>query len=237
MSKKVSFISLLVFLIAFLSIKADLVKAQGLNAALPDLTGAPGKRVAVNISLADSNTVAQSGINICFNPNVAFIQDIGIDVTEGAALEGTDFFIVPAVKDIKMTSSSTDCVNVLTMGVFIGVFPSVFPPPIIPDGDIITMIFTINSEAQVGDSTDLVFSLDTFNATSFSDINTMVIPVDQSNFTNGSITVVKRPSGGGGCAMASGSVNGGQAIAALLIMLIPTSVVGLRRLKRKGNKK
>ena len=231
MSKKVSFISLFLFLMAFLSIKVDLVRAQGLNAALPDLTGRLGKQVVVNVSLADNRLAVQSGINIIFNPNVVFIQDISIDVTEGAALEGTDFFIVPALKD----TSSQDPVN--TTGVFIGVFPSVFPPPIIPDGDIITMIFTINSEAQVGDSTDLIFSIESFNATSFADANGMVIPIDQSNFTNGSITVVKRAGGGSGCAMASGSVHGSGVIATLFLMLIPGIVIGHRRLKRKGNKK
>jgi len=123
MYKKIGFISLLLFIMFFLGVNGYLAQAQELGASLSDVKGRPGKQVVVDLTLTNNTMAAQSGINIIFNPNVANIEDVSIDVFPGPALEGTDFFIVPGVKD----TTSQDPVN--SMGLFIGIFPSVFPPP------------------------------------------------------------------------------------------------------------
>jgi len=251
MSKKVSFISLFLFVIVFLSIKAGLIWAQELNVALPDLTGAPGEQVVVTVSLADNDVAvqkaAQSGINITFNPDVVFIQDIS-DVTEGPALEGMEenFLFIPGLKAVTAHPRRPPLdPPENTMGVYIGIFPKVFPPPIIPDGVVATVTFTINNEAKTDDSTSLIFSLVPFNATSFSNANgealisPRVTAEPQFTVTNGSITVAGGGSGAGGgssCAMASGSVHDRGVIATLFLALIAGIVIGLKRLKRMGSK-
>lgn len=248
MSKKVSLIGLFLCVIAFLSIQADLVRAQELNVALPDLTGRPGEKVVVNLSLTDNDVAdqqaVQSGINITFDPSVVFIQDIS-DVAEGPALQGTDFFVIPGLKAVSDQPPHPPLdPPENTMGVYIGIFSKVFPPPIIPDGDVATVTFTINNEAKTGDSTSLLFSLVPFNATSFSNANgeALTSPLrsaePQFTVTNGSITVAGGAGGGGGsgCAMASGSVDDSGVIAALFLALIPGIVIGLKRLKRMGSK-
>jgi len=227
MYKKIGFISLLLFIMFFLGVNNYYAQAQELGASLSDVKGRPGKQVVVNLTLTNNTMAAQSGINLLFNPDVADIEDISIDVFPGPALEGADFFIVPGVKD----TTSQDSVN--SMGLFIGIFPSVFPPPVIPDGDIITIIFTINDDAEPGDFTDLIFSFIDFNPTSFADQNGAVITIDDSNFTNGLITV-RRSGGSTSCALAQGGVNVSHIIGLLLILLIPLSIVGLRRLWKKN---
>ncbi len=229
MYKKVGFISLLLFIMFFLCVNGYLAQAQELGASLSDVKGRPGKQVVVDLTLADNTMAAQSGINILFNPNVANIEDVSIDVFPGPALEGADFFIVSGVKDTTLQ----DPVN--SMGLFIGIFPSVFPPPLSPDGDIVTIIFTINGAAVPGDFTDLIFSFVNFNFTSFADQNGAIITIDDSNFTNGLITVTVRESGGSSsCALAQGGVNVSHITGLLLILLIPLSIVGLRRLWKKN---
>jgi len=227
MYKKIGFISLLLFIMFFLGVNDYFAQAQELGASLSDVKGRPGKQVVVDLTLTDNTMAAQSGINILFNPNVANIEDVSIDVFPGPALEGADFFIVPGVKD----TTSQDPVN--SMGLFIGIFPSVFPPPVIPDGDIITIIFTINGAAEPGDFTDLIFSFINFSPTSFADQNGGVITIVDSNFTNGLITV-RRSGGSSSCALAQGAVNVSHIIGVLLILLIPLSIVGLRRLREIG---
>lgn len=248
MSKKVSFIIVFLSVIVFLSIKADLVWAQELNVALPDLTGAPGEQVVVTISLADNDVAVQqavqSGINITFNPDVVFIQDIS-DVTEGPALEGMEenFLFIPGLKALtdEPPHPPLDPPE-HTMGVYIGIFPKVFPPPIIPDGVVATVTFTINNEAKTDDSTSLIFSLAPFNATSFSNakgealISPRSTTEPQFTVTNGSITVAGGAGGGSSCAMASGSVHDSGVIATLFLALIAGIVIGLKRLKRMGSK-
>ncbi len=227
MYKKIGFISLLLFIMFFLGVNGYLAQAQELGASLSNVKGRPGKQVVVDLTLTNNTMAAQSGINIIFNPNVANIEDVSIDVFPGPALEGTDFFIVPGVKD------NPSKVSVNSMGLFIGIFPSVFPPPLIPDGDIVTIIFTINGAAVPGDFTDLIFSFVNFTPTSFADQDGGVITIDDSNFTNGLITV--RISGGSSsCALAQGAVNFNHVIGVLLILLIPLSIVGLRRLWKKN---
>jgi len=227
MYKKIGFISLLLFIMFFLGVNGYLAQAQVLGASLSDVKGRPGKQVVVDLTLTNNTMAAQSGINILFNPNVANIEDVSIDVFPGPALEGADFFIVPGVKD----TTSQDPVN--SMGLFIGIFPSVFPPPVIPDGDIITIIFTINGAAEPGDFTDLIFSFINFSPTSFADQNGGVITIVDSNFTNGLITV-RRSGGSSSCALAQGAVNVSHIIGVLLILLIPLSIVGLRCLRKIG---
>jgi hypothetical protein len=247
MSKKVSFIIMFLSVIVFLSIKADLVWAQELNVALPDLTGAPGEQVVVTISLADNDVAVQqavqSGINITFNPDVVFIQDIS-DVTEGPALEGMEenFLFIPGLKALtdEPPHPPLDPPE-HTMGVYIGIFPKVFPPPIIPDGVVATVTFTINNEAKTDDSTSLIFSLRTFNTTNFSNANGEALTSPRSTaaqftVTNGSITVAGGAGGGSSCAMASGSVHDSGVIATLFLALIAGIVIGLKRLKRMGSK-
>ena len=227
MYKKIGLTSLLLFIMFFLGVNGYLAQAQELGASLSDVKGRPGKQVVVDLTLTNNTMAAQSGINIIFNPNVANIEDVSIDVFPGPALEGTDFFIVPAVKDTTLQ----DPVN--SMGLFIGIFPSVFPPPVIPDGDIVTIIFTINGAAVPGDFTDLIFSFVNFTPTSFADQDGGVITIDDSNFTNGLITV-RRSGGSSSCALAQGAVNVSHIIGVLLILLIPLSIVGLRRLRKIG---
>jgi len=230
MYKKIGLTSLLLFIMFFLGVNDYFAQAQELGASLSDVKGRPGKQVVVDLTLTNNTMAAQSGINIIFNPNVANIEDVSIDVFPGPALEGTDFFIVPGVKD----TTSQDLVN--SMGLFIGIFPSVFPPPVIPNGDIITIIFTINDNAEVGDFTDLLFSFVNMlpsNPTSFADQNGGVITIVDSNFTNGLITV-RRSGGSSSCALAQGAVNVSHIIGVLLILLIPLSIVGLRRLRKIG---
>ena len=227
MYKKIGFISLLLFIMFFLGVNGYLAQAQELGASLSDVKGRPGKQVVVDLTLTDNTMAAQSGINILFNPNVANIEDVSIDVFPGPALEGADFFIVPGVKDTTLQ----DPVN--SMGLFIGIFPSVFPPPVIPDGDIITIIFTINGAAEPGDFTDLIFSFINFSPTSFADQDGGVITIVDSNFTNGLITV-RRSGGSSSCALAQGAVNVSHIIGVLLILLIPLSIIGLRRLRKIG---
>jgi len=229
MYKKIGFISLLLFIMFFLGVNDYFAQAQELGASLSDVKGSPGKRVVVNLKLTNNTMAAQSGINLLFNPDVADIEDISIDVFPGPALKGADFFIVPGVKD----TTSQDPVN--SMGLFIGIFPSVYPPLVIPDGDIITIRFTINDDTEPGDFTDLIFSFVNFNFTSFADQNGSIITIDDSNFTNGLITVTVRESGGGSsCALAQGSANVSHIIGLLLILLIPLSIVVLRRLWKKA---
>jgi len=88
----------------------------------------------------------------------------------------------------------------------------------------------------VGDFTDLLFSFVNMlpsNPTSFADQNGGVITIVDSNFTNGLITV-RRSGGSSSCALAQGAVNVSHIIGVLLILLIPLSIVGLRRLRKIG---
>ena len=125
--------------------------AQDLGASLSDVDGRPGKQVVVNLTLSNNTTAAQAGFNITYNPKIADIEDISIDVSPGAALDGTNFFIVPGVK-----VRGGEEIN--TNSLFIGIFPGEIPTPFIPNGDIATIIFTISDDANPADFTDLDFA-------------------------------------------------------------------------------
>lgn len=230
MYKKIGLTSLLLFIMFFLGVNGYLAQAQGLGASLSDAKGRPGKQVVIDLTLSDNTTVSLGGINILFNPNVANIEDVSIDVIPGPAMEGTDHIFIPAVKN---DTTMQDPVN--TRDVFIGIFPKVFPPPVIPNGVIATIIFTIENNAKPGDFTDLIFSFIRFNPTSFADQNGNTVIIDQLDFTRGLITVRSRSSGSSSCALAQGDVTTNSLlIGVLLILLIPLSIVGLRRLRRIG---
>ena len=199
------------------------VYAQDLGASLSEVEGRPGKQIVVNLSLSNNTTAAQGGINMIFNPNIADIEDVNIDVSPGAALEGTSFFIVPGVK----STIIQDQIN--NKGLFIGIFPGEIPAPVIPNGDIATIIFTISDDTSPGDFTDLNFSFRSFNATSFAGQNGIPVTIDQSNFANGLITVRRSGGGSGSCSLAQYSSVNNNFIDFALMLLVPIALVVVRR--------
>ncbi len=202
------------------------VYAQDLGASLSEVEGRPGKQVVVNLALSDNTSAAQGGINMIFNPNIADIEDVNIDVSPGAALEGTSFFIVPGVKSTIIQDQTNN------KGLFIGIFPGEIPALMIPNGDIATIIFTISDDADPGDFTDLNFSFRTFNATSFASQNGIPVTIDQSKFTNGLITVRNSTSGSGSCGLAQGTMAGNPIINIAMVILLPLALVALRHIRK-----
>ncbi len=200
--------------------------AQNLGASLSEVEGRLGKQVVVNLALTNNTTAAQGGINLLFNPNVADIEDVSIDVSPGTALDDTSFFIVPGVK-----IRGGEEVN--TKGLFIGIFPGELPAPLIPNGDIATIIFTISDDAEPGDFTGLNFSFVSFNPTSFASQKGIPVTIDNSNFTNGLITV-RSTGGSSSCALAQGSIAVSRVMDIALILLIPIAFVAVRRIWKKG---
>lgn len=223
MYRKIMLINLVIITMLFLGVNAY---AQDLGASISDVDGRPGKQVIVNLTLSNNSTAAQAGFNITYNPKIADIEDITIDVSPGAALDGTNFFIVPAVK-----VRGGEEIN--TNSLFIGIFPGEIPTTFIPNGDIATIIFTIRDDASPGDFTDLDFSFMSFNATSFASQNGIPVSIDQSNFVNGLITVRQSDGGSGSCALAQGSIEANRVIDITLILLIPIVFVAVRRIWKK----
>ena len=215
---------------AFILIIAAMdVNAQDLGESLSMVDGRPGKKVIVNLTLEDNTNAAQAGINILFNPNIADIENLNIDVSPGPALQDSGFFIIPGVKD----RSLQDGINI--KGLFIGIFADTFPPPAIPNGDIATIIFTISDDAKPTDFTDLRFSFISFNPTSFASQNGIPISIDNSNFTDGLITVVRSgDDGGSSCALAYTKVSHRSVVDLASIFLIPIAFVIVRRLLKKS---
>ena len=225
MNREICIINLVVIVILFLGVN---VQAQDLGASLSEVEGRPGKQVVVNLSISNNTTAAQGGINLIFNPNVADIEDVNIDVSPGAALEGTSFFIVPGLK------STIDQDQTNNRGLFIGIFPGEIPAPTIPNGDIATIIFTISDDANPGDFTDLNFSFRSFNATSFASQNGIPVTIDNSNFANGLITARRSGGGSGSCALAQGGNTSNNSVDIWLMLLVPIAYVVIRRIRKKG---
>ena len=223
MNRKICLINFIAILMFFLGTNAY---AQDLGASLSDVEGRPGKQVVVNLAISDNTTAAQGGINLIFNSNIADIEDVTIDVSPGAALDGTTFFIVPGVKD----TSTQDETN--SRGLFIGIFPGEIPAPLIPNGDIATIIFTISDDANPGDFTNLDFSFVSFNATSFASQNGIPVTIDNSNFANGLITVRRSGGGSGSCTLAQESNTGNGPIDIVLILLVPIAFVTIKRFRK-----
>ena len=186
MNKKIGFFGILLTLIVVGISQVYLAHAQELGASLPDLNAKAGRSVTVSLNLTDNTLAAQSGINILFNPDIAFIKDLRRDIVPGRDLKRSDFFLVPGVKD----RSVQDLVN--RRGLFLGIFPKFFPAPIIPNGEIVRIRFSIKDDVKVGDFSNLHFSFFTFNPTSFSTQKGTPISIEKSNFVDGRITVTHR---------------------------------------------
>ena len=189
MFKKISLLNLLVVLMVFGGVNDYLAQADELKALLPDVEGRAGQRISIPLSLSGNSMGAQSGIFILFDPDVVFIADVRRDVSPGSALKGTDFFLIPAVKNNPSQLPAN------TLALFLGIFPSSFPAPIIPDGEIVTIKFTTKDDVKAGEFTNLTFSLVHNSATSFANQNGMPLSITDSNFTDGRILVIGRSGG------------------------------------------
>ncbi len=230
MIKKTSYGTLIVLTVLLVSLTAGTVKAQNIGASLSDLEGRAGRQVVVDLELFGNNVAAQTAINMIYNPNVINIEDVTIDVNPGPLLDENQFFIIKGVK----STAVQDPVN--SEGLFYGIFAGTFPPVVIPNGVIASIIFRISPDAAPGDFSDIKFSFLNVvpaNATSFAAQDGSFVPFDQANFIDGRITVVSRSNGS--CALAQGDVTTNSLlIGVLLILLIPLSIVGLRRLWKKN---
>ena len=230
MIRIISLGSIVLLTILFMNVPTGPARAQNIGASLPEVKGRAGRQVVVDLVLTGNTLAAQAGINMLYNPDVVSIVEVGFDVFPGPDFDGGNFFLIRGVKD----TSVQNPVN--SMGLFMGIFTSTFPASIIPNGAIVTIIFTISDDAEPGDFSELEFSFLNnvpSNPTSFAAQDGTIVAFEQSSFTNGRITVA-RAGGGGSCALAAGPLNSGQIVGILIILFIPVGIAGYKLLRRRG---
>lgn len=227
----------ILLIVLFINLFLFSAHSQQLNVTLPNLEGAAGQDIFVDVTISGNTEAAQGGIFIVFDPEVVSIED-AFQISEGSEIEESEFFITPSIKDLCLVNGEfiSDCTGTLgtinTMGVSSGIFPKNFPPDLIPDGVVLRIIFTINSDANIGDMTDLIINTQSFFHTSFGTSAGNNIPEENLNLVNGSITVVEGSSGSG-CTIAAENTNTGNSLLHFVILLLPLLLISIRKTHRK----